>query len=81
MNKAEILGGMIGLPIGWWVGNKTIQFIEWLTPWTRRSAIDVVVGVSSGQSRGGLARAAKLSPQRRTEIARAAATARWKKAK
>jgi len=29
--------------------------------------------------RGGKARAAKLSPEQRAEIARAAATARWKK--
>jgi hypothetical protein len=30
-------------------------------------------------SRGGKARAAKMTPERRAEIARAAATARWKK--
>jgi hypothetical protein len=32
-----------------------------------------------GASRGGLARAARLTPKRRREIARAAALARWKK--
>jgi hypothetical protein len=32
-----------------------------------------------GASRGGLARAARLSPKRRREIARAAARARWSK--
>jgi hypothetical protein len=30
-------------------------------------------------SRGGKARAAKMTPEQRAEIARAAATARWKK--
>lgn len=33
----------------------------------------------SVQSQGGTARAAKLSPERRTEISRAAANARWAK--
>jgi hypothetical protein len=32
-----------------------------------------------GASRGGLARAARLTPKRRREIARVAALARWKK--
>ncbi len=34
-----------------------------------------------GGRKGGLARAQKLSPERRSEIARQAAEARWKKAK
>ena len=33
-----------------------------------------------GRSRGGIIRAAKLSPERRTEIAQSAANKRWKKA-
>ena len=36
-------------------------------------------GKPKGSSAGGLARAEKLSPKRRREIARAAATARWKR--
>ncbi|MCY4429017.1 MAG: hypothetical protein OXC11_01310 [Rhodospirillales bacterium] len=43
-----------------------------------RSAIAALLGRSGGR-KGGLTRARKLSPERRSEIARQAAEARWKK--
>ena len=43
-----------------------------------RSAIAALLGRSGGR-KGGLTRARNLSPERRSEIARQAAEARWKK--
>ena len=45
-----------------------------------KSAAATLLGRLGGR-KGGLARAKKLSPERRSEIARTAAEARWKKAR
>ena len=45
-----------------------------------KSAAAALLGRLGGR-KGGLARAKKLSPERRSEIARLAAEARWKKAR
>ena len=45
-----------------------------------KSAAAALLGRLGGR-KGGLARARKLSPERRSEIARMAAETRWKKAK
>ena len=47
---------------------------------TRKNPHAVALGRKGGK-KGGLARAAALSPERRTEIARKAVMARWKKQK
>jgi hypothetical protein len=47
-------------------------------PPARKSAAAVELGKLGG-AKGGAARAAKLSPEQRAEIARLAAAARWKK--
>ena len=48
--------------------------------WLTVSAPEIVdVAAAPGRAKGGEARASALTPERRSEIARAAATARWHK--
>jgi ABC-type phosphate/phosphonate transport system ATPase subunit len=51
-----------------------------MTPQKKKNAAAVALS-KLGASKGGVARAKKLSPERRAEIAKAAIKARWQKAK
>ncbi len=51
---------------------------EWPDEFEGKNPAAVMLGRAGGK-KGGKARAVKLSPERRREIAIAAATARWKK--
>lgn len=53
---------------------------SWIDPATGKNAAAVALGRLGGR-KGGVARAAKLSDDQKSDIARAAAIARWEKQK